>query len=220
MTAGRAAVSWAGVITPAVYVRILRMPPAAQRCAAVFLDRDGVIVEDTGYLHHPRELRYIPGAFEAIADLNGLGIPVVLVTNQAGIGRGLYGWSDFELVQQRIMRDLARVGGWLDGVWACAAHPSGVNNLKHPSHPYRKPNPGMLRDAAERMGLDLGKSWIVGDKPLDIEAGCRAGLRGAIQVATGYGSEHRVGPRPVSRTEIFHYESLREAVASIKGKLI
>jgi D,D-heptose 1,7-bisphosphate phosphatase len=156
---------------------------------AVFLDRDGVITEDTHYLHRPEDVRFVPGALEAIAKINQLGFPVVLVTNQAGIGRGYYGLDDFELVQRYIDRELANVGGWFDGVWACAYHPDGVADAR--ANHYRKPNPGMLQDAAAQLALDLRQSWLVGDKPCDIAAAMNAGLRVAIHVLTGCGHETR-----------------------------
>ncbi len=155
-----------------------------RRRPAVFLDRDGVIVEEVNYLHRVEDIRYVPGALEAIAGLNRKGVPVIVVTNQAGVGRGYYGWSDYEAVQNQIVADLSRHGGWLDGVWACGAHPDAA-------HPWRKPGTGMLEDAAEKLGLDLSRSWLVGDKPLDLEAAIRARLAGAVLVLTGYGAKMR-----------------------------
>jgi D-glycero-D-manno-heptose 1,7-bisphosphate phosphatase len=187
---------------PAVYYR-MRAPSQRACVPAIFLDRDGVIVQDIGYLHRAVDICYIDGALEAIASLNELGFPVVLITNQAGIGRGMYGWAEFEQVQERIERDLARHGGQLDGVWACAAHPCGIGELAHPSHPFRKPNPGMIYDAATRMQLDVGRSWLVGDKPFDIEAGLRAGIAGVCHVQTGYGTATRAEAERL----LEHYQS-------------
>jgi D-glycero-D-manno-heptose 1,7-bisphosphate phosphatase len=157
---------------------------------AVFLDRDGVIVEEVGYLHQLKDVRFIPGALAAIARLNAAGVPVVEVTNQAGIGRGYYTWQHYEIVQDTIDLALAGAGGWLDGAWACGYHPEGIGELGG-DHPWRKPNPGMLLDAARRLALDLSASWLIGDKVIDIEAAVRAGLRGAVLVMTGYGAEMR-----------------------------
>lgn len=170
-----------------------RRPPreGAVPRAGLFLDRDGVIVEDCGYLHRPCDIRYIPGALQAIAHINEAGVPVVLVTNQAGIGKGYYGWADFESVQLQIERDLAALGGWFDGVWACAHHPEGIGELAQPDSVYRKPNPEMLLDAASRLAIDLSSSWLVGDKPCDVEAAFRSRLRGAIHVLTGHGAATR-----------------------------
>jgi len=175
---------------PVVYRR-LRARRGSFRVPGIFLDRDGVLAEEVGHLHRVSDLRYVEGALRAIAWLNTLGLPVVLITNQAGIGRGLYGWKEFREVQEQIERDLACFGGRLDGVWACAAHPLGRGEFAHPCHPFRKPNAGMLYDAAECMHLDLCRSWLIGDQLSDIEAGLRAGVAGVCHVATGHGAATR-----------------------------
>ncbi|HWQ10634.1 MAG TPA: HAD family hydrolase [Holophaga sp.] len=156
--------------------------------AAVFLDRDGTLNEEVGYLHRPEEVVLVPGAAQAIARLNALGVPVVVVTNQAGIGRGTYGWEDFQAVTGRIAELLAAEGAHLDAVYAAPHHERGLGEYQHPDHPDRKPNPGMLLKAAAEHGLDLAASWMIGDKELDLEAGRRAGCRTAL-VLTGYGRE-------------------------------
>ena len=97
----------------------------------------------------------IAGAAAAIVRCNALGIPVVVVTNQAGIGRGYYGWDDFHAVQGALMAELAAAGAHLDGVVACAYHGDGRETLRVADHPWRKPNPGMIVEAASRMQLDL-----------------------------------------------------------------
>ena len=154
---------------------------------AVFLDRDGTLNAEVGYLHRPEDVVLIPGALEAVARLNAAGIPVLVVTNQAGIGKGRYGWEDFHAVMARIEQLLAAGGAHLDGVYAAPHHPRGQGTYAHPDHPDRKPNPGMLLRAAAEHGLDLGRSWMVGDKELDLQAGRNAGCRVAL-VRTGYGS--------------------------------
>jgi D-glycero-D-manno-heptose 1,7-bisphosphate phosphatase len=211
-------------MTGVVYRRA-RITGGALRVPAIFLDRDGVIVEDVGYLHRTSDIRYIDGALAAVASLHAMGSPVVLITNQSGIGRGMYGWKRFERVQQQIDRDLARLGARLDGVWACAAHPQGRGEFAHPSHPFRKPNAGMLYDAAERMHLELSRSWLVGDKPSDVEAGLRGGLAGICHVATGYGAVTRAEadrlPRLYGsgRCEYFSCASIAEAAQHIREQL-
>jgi D-glycero-D-manno-heptose 1,7-bisphosphate phosphatase len=151
--------------------------------AALFLDRDGVIVTDTHYLCRVDDMRMIEGAAAAIARCNALAIPVVVVTNQAGIGRGYYGWSDFHAVQGALAAELKAAGAHLDGVLACAYHAEGREPLRVAAHSWRKPNPGMLREAADRMKLDLSRSWIVGDRAHDLAAGMAAGLRGGTLLA-------------------------------------
>jgi D-glycero-D-manno-heptose 1,7-bisphosphate phosphatase len=158
---------------------------------ALFLDRDGVLVEETGYLHRAEEVRLIPGATAAVAAAARAGLPVVLITNQAGIGRGYYGWAEFQAVQEKIAADLAAGGGAFDMVLACPFHAAGQPPYRHPDHPCRKPRPGMILRAAEMLGLDLAGSWVVGDRAIDLEAGRAAGLAGGVHVLTGHGAAER-----------------------------
>jgi D-glycero-D-manno-heptose 1,7-bisphosphate phosphatase len=150
---------------------------------ALFLDRDGVIVEDTQYLGRAQDVRMLAGAGEAIARCNTLGIPVIVVSNQSGIARGLYDWRGFAAVQAAIASALAQAGARLDAVFACAHHADGKAPLNVADHPWRKPNPGMIVAAAERMKLDLAHSWIAGDRASDLAAGKAAGLAGGILIA-------------------------------------
>jgi D-glycero-D-manno-heptose 1,7-bisphosphate phosphatase len=155
---------------------------AGPRCRpAVFLDRDGTLNVEVDFLHRPEDAALVPGAAGAVARLNALGVPAIVVTNQGGIGRGMYGWDDYRAVMGRIAEMLAEGGARLDGDYACPFFPD---------HPDRKPNPGMLLRAAEEHGIDLGRSWMVGDKDCDLEAGRRAGCRTAL-VRTGHGAGAR-----------------------------
>ena len=172
-----------------VWCQILRRPVAGR--PALFVDRDGTVVEETDYLCQVDDIVVIPGAAEVIAAANRRSVPVIMVTNQAGIGRGYYGWAEFKSVQDAIVGSLATEGANVDAVYACAHHPQAEGDLAHPDHPARKPNPGMLLDSASALALDLNSSWLIGDKADDIEAAKRAGLGGALLVATGYGSAER-----------------------------
>ncbi|MBT3361182.1 MAG: HAD family hydrolase [Rhodospirillales bacterium] len=155
---------------------------------ALFLDRDGVINEDVGYLHEPAELQLIPQAAETIAQANALGIAVIVVTNQGGIGLDYFGWPEFVAVQQSMAAQLTEAAqARIDGIFASPYHPRGTGIYAHPDHPSRKPNPGMLLTAAEMLNLDLSGSWIVGDHWRDLEAGKNAGLAGGMHVLTGHG---------------------------------
>lgn len=149
----------------------------------LFLDRDGVIVEETGYLHKIEDVRLTDGIADIIARANACGIPVVVVTNQSGIGRGLFGWNDFAAVQYEIALRLREADAHWDAVYA-SPFASGSSGM-------RKPRPGMLLAAAEALGLDLPSSWIVGDRETDIEAGLNAGLAGGLMVGDGYGEGER-----------------------------
>jgi D-glycero-D-manno-heptose 1,7-bisphosphate phosphatase len=167
------------------------LAPTAPRRPALFLDRDGAVVEEADYLCSVEDIVMIPGAAEVIAAANKRAIPVVVVTNQTGIGRGYYGWAEFAAVQRAIIAVLAAEGARIDAVYACPHHPQGKGAFTHPDHPSRKPNPGMLLQAASDLALDLKNSWLIGDKASDVEAAKRAGIAGALQVATGYGSGER-----------------------------
>lgn len=155
---------------------------------AIFLDRDGTLNEEVDYLSDPEQLVLIPGAAAAVARLNARRIPVVVVTNQSGIGRGRFGWQDFAAVMNRMGTLLARDNAWIDAVYASPHHELGQGAYAVADHPERKPNPGMLLRAAEEHGLDLARSWMVGDKGIDLEAGRRAGCKVAL-VRTGYGTQ-------------------------------
>lgn len=167
------------------WCEILTRPPPGR--TALFLDRDGTVVEEVEYLYRAEDVRIISGAADVIATANAAGIPVVLVTNQAGIGRGYYGWAEFRAVQQALGAALAAQGARLDAIYACPHHRDGRGCFAHPDHPLRKPNPGMLLQAALDLSLDLRHSWLVGDKEIDVEAAKRAGIAGAMHVATGHG---------------------------------
>ena len=116
---------------------------------------------------------------------------MVVVTNQAGIGRGLYDWEAFGATQAHIEAALGAAGAVLDMVIACPFHPEGRPPYQHPDHPCRKPNPGMLLRAGQALDLDLADSWIVGDRGIDLEAGRAAGLAGGLHLRTGYGDRER-----------------------------
>ncbi len=150
---------------------------------ALFLDRDGVIVEETGYLHEPDKVRLVAGITDIMGRANARGVAVIVVTNQGGIGRGLFRWEDFAAVQVEIARRLSRAGVHWDGVLASPFGPG--DSLM------RKPRPGMLLAAATALGIDRAASWIIGDRETDIEAGHAAGLAGGFMVGDGYSRGER-----------------------------
>ena len=177
---------------------VVRLDPGCWASAAVprfegrpalFLDRDGVVVEEVGYLSRPQDVVLETGAAETIAAFNRAGTPVVLVTNQSGVARGYFDWPAFEAVQAAVAERLAQTGAHLDAVFACGYHESGVGPLAVADHPWRKPSPGMFLAAASRMGLHLPRSLIVGDRAQDLAAGRAAGLTQGLHVATGHGYE-------------------------------
>jgi D-glycero-D-manno-heptose 1,7-bisphosphate phosphatase len=159
---------------------------------AVFLDRDGVVNEDRGYIWRWEDWRWLPGSLAALGRLKAAGFKLIVVSNQSGVARGLFREEDILALHQRARQDLKAQGLALDGFYFCPHHPDfGAKE----SCSCRKPAPGLLLKAAQDLGLDLAKSWLVGDKLSDIEAGLAAGAR-AILVRTGYGrlSEEAVPP--------------------------
>lgn len=159
---------------------------------ALFLDRDGTVIHEVGDLHEPEKVRLIPGAGAVIAAANRAGWPVVIVTNQSGVGRGVFTWAQFASVQAAVMAALAAENAVVDMVLACAYRPETGLGRYRAAHPWRKPGPGMLLAAAERIRIDLKQSWIMGDNAIDMEAGRDAGLAGGLHVLTGHGATHRV----------------------------
>ena len=154
---------------------------------ALFIDRDGVIVEEVNYLHRPEDVSLIPGAIEVIRRANALNIPTIIVTNQAGIGRRYYDWGNFVAVQNKILKLLNKASANIDAVFACPHHPDARGTYSHGNHPWRKPNSGMLVAAKILMGIKLQRSWIIGDRSSDIRAGSNAGCAGGIHLRTGHG---------------------------------
>ena len=192
-------------------------PPGAAGLAgrpALFLDRDGVVVEEAHFLHRPEDARLVAGAAQVLALARRQGVAVVLATNQSGIARGLFGWAEFEATQARIEAMLDAEGAAFDMVLACPFHPDGVPPYRG-EHPGRKPNPGMLLRAAERLGLDLAASWAVGDRARDLEAGQAAGCAGGLHVLTGHGRGERAAAARLAGPafEVRLAESVAEAQA-------
>jgi D-glycero-D-manno-heptose 1,7-bisphosphate phosphatase len=174
---------------PGLWRQVLPHAAAGPERPALFLDRDGVVVAEVNYLHRIGDIAMLDGAVEAIAACNDAGVPVVMVTNQSGVGRNYYGWADFAAVQAEIERLIAPAR--LDMVLACGYHADAAPPYRREAHGWRKPNPGMLQEAAAALALDLARSWIVGDSAGDIAAGRNAGLAGGIHVLTGHGSRDR-----------------------------
>jgi len=172
-------------------------------------------VAEVGYLHRPEDVYLIPGATALIAAANRAGLAAVLITNQAGIGHGTYGWAEFQAAQEKITADLTAGGAALDMVLACPFHEEAEPPYRHPAHPCRKPRPGMILRAAERLGLNLADSWVVGDRASDLEAGRAAGLAGGAHVLTGHGASERDAALKVAtgRFRVVATESVAELPA-------
>lgn len=147
--------------------------------AAVFLDRDGTLIEDPGYLGEPDMVKLFPGVPEALRRLKDAGFLTVIVTNQSGIGRGFYSEDDYHAVHRRL--DELAGPGLIDAHYYCPDHPDQASHR-------RKPKPGMIFEAQRDLHVDLENSWMVGDRPSDLECGWAAGVR-SLLVQTGLGAE-------------------------------
>ena len=144
-----------------------------------FLDRDGVLIVDCGYPHRPDQLVLIPGAAEAVKRLNDAGFVTVIVTNQSGVARGLFSEETMHGFNALLVQRLAEAGAHIDAVYACPFHAEAVDDrYRHPDHPNRKPNPGMLLKAVAEHDLDPARSLMIGDQASDMEAARRAGVVG------------------------------------------
>jgi D-glycero-D-manno-heptose 1,7-bisphosphate phosphatase len=145
---------------------------------AVFLDRDGTLMEEVDYCRDPARVRLLPGVAEGLRRLKAAGFVTVIVTNQSGIGRGWIAPEEYAAVQARLLELLG--AGAVDATYFCPDAP-GVESAR------RKPAPGMVLEAARDLGLDLPRSWMIGDKAIDVQCGRAAGVR-PILVRTGYGA--------------------------------
>ncbi len=167
-----------------------------KRRPAVFLDRDGTLIEHVHYLSDPAQVRLVPGGAEAVRRIKDAGFACVVVTNQSAIGLGLITETDLESIHREMNRQLAEEGAVLDAIYHCPVTGSGGDRTLI-EHPDRKPGPGMLLRAADEHHLDLGRSWMVGDMISDVRAGRNAGCRGSILVLSGPESRrHSEGGSP------------------------
>ena len=181
---------------------------------AVFLDRDGTIVEDPGFLHEPGKVKLLPGAAAAIKQLHEHGFLVVLVTNQSGIARGLYTVADYEAVQRQLGALLAASGARLDAAYFCPHHPRFTGPCE-----CRKPGVKLFRDAATDLNMDLSRSWWVGDRLSDVQPAATLGVGGhAILVATGEGNLHQGQARALEVTVVADLAEAAAEIVRLTGK--
>ena len=156
--------------------RILRNVMMQER--AVFLDRDNTIIANDGYLGDPAMVKLLPGAGVTLASLRRIGYRIIVVSNQSGVARGLFGPADVEAVNEEMGRQLRRqAGAHIDANYFCPFHPEAVVPSYRGDHEWRKPRPGMLKQAAADFNLDLSQCWLIGDQPRDIAAGASVGCR-------------------------------------------
>jgi D-glycero-D-manno-heptose 1,7-bisphosphate phosphatase len=162
---------------------------------AVFLDRDGTIIEDKDYLHRPDQVVLFPGTAEALKRLQDAGFKLFLVTNQSGVGRRYFTLEDVHRVHEHLSKELAKNGVRFEKIYIAPEHPDAPSRG-------RKPSPQFLFDARDEFGIDLVESFIVGDKLIDLECGWNAGVKKSILVRTGYGT----------KVEQSHPDALKRAI--------
>ena len=160
---------------------------------AVFLDRDGTLIEEREYLHRPEQVVILPGAGAALHRLQSAGFELFMVSNQSGVGRGYFTMDEVERVNRHLLRELAREKVSFAKMYIAPEAPDA------PSYG-RKPSPRFLLDARDEFGLDLAQSYMIGDKLIDLECGWNAGVKQSILVRTGYGAEcERKSPAGIGR---------------------
>jgi histidinol-phosphate phosphatase family protein len=174
----------------------------------ILLDRDGTIIVDHGYVGSTDRVEFIEGAPEAIARFNRAGIPVAVVTNQAGVARGLYGIDDVDRVHRYIAKHLAEHGAHIDLFAFCPYHPAGLVEAFTRTSEDRKPRPGMAKAAEAALNLDLRASWIVGDRPEDI------GLAEAVGASAIY-----LGDDDCQRPGVWSFPSLASAASFVLERI-
>jgi D,D-heptose 1,7-bisphosphate phosphatase len=178
---------------------------------AVFLDRDGVICREEGYLSDPRRLQLLPGSGDAIRLFNRNALTTVVITNQSGVARGFFPEAAIAEMNCTMKELLEEYEASLDGIYYCPHHPEGIIESYRKECDCRKPAAGLLMRAAQDHGIDLSRSYLVGDKRTDMECACRAGVKG-ILVLTGYGAEeYRLMPPAPGAKPVFVAQDLLDA---------
>jgi len=181
----------------------------------VFLDRDGTINEEVDFLTSPKDLRLIPKSADAIREANQMRLRVIVVTNQSGIARGLLTEKKLSEIHSELGRKLSESGARIDKFYYCPHHPESGDDAYRKDCECRKPGTGMLREAAREFGLDLSRSFVIGDKKIDIETALNAGSV-PILVLTGYGKQELESCRGAGLKISYIADDLYGAVNHIK----
>jgi D-glycero-D-manno-heptose 1,7-bisphosphate phosphatase len=206
------------LIDAGIWISRAPMPPTTPR-AGLLLDRDGVVVKEVQYLGRADDVALENGIAELVSWAASRVMPVAVVTNQAGIARGLYDWPQFEAVEAEIARRLAATGNSIDLTVACPFHPDFTPGYGERQAYWRKPGPGQLELALTYLSLDPTSSWMIGDKASDIAAARNAGLPRAIHVLSGHGRTERPAARALASAEFQVIEARDniEALAILKS---
>ncbi|MDX1764468.1 MAG: HAD family hydrolase [bacterium] len=178
--------------------------------AAVFLDRDGTINEEVGYLHTPDGLALIPGSADGVIRINQSGMAAVVITNQSGVARGFLDETALQAIHDRLKAELEKAGARVDAIYVCPHHPEGKIPQYTRLCDCRKPAAALVHQAALELGLDLAASYMVGDHINDIALAHGCGMR-SVLVLTGHGEEERRSIGPTDRSVPNHVASNLEA---------
>jgi D-glycero-D-manno-heptose 1,7-bisphosphate phosphatase len=176
---------------------------------AIFLDRDGVIIENcVDYVRSWEDVRFYPQALQALASIRTSPYKIIIVTNQSAVGRGLISLDAALQINQRIVETIEEKGGRIDGSFMCPHAPQDDCDC-------RKPRPGLFHQAAKALSLDLSQSYLVGDALSDLLAGQAAGLRQTVLVRTGRGTEQEFLAKPKELKSFLTFETLSEALSAL-----
>jgi len=176
---------------------------------AVFLDRDGVLIENRpDYVRNWSQVTILPSAISALSSIKHTGYKVIVVTNQSAIGRGIISYDAAREINARLVEAIRERGGQIDRVYMCPHMPEDHCNC-------RKPRPGLIFQAAEELSLDLHHSWLIGDAWSDLLAGQAAELYGVIMLKTGRGAEQLLQPKPEELGPFLVFSDISEAVSAI-----
>ena len=181
---------------------------------AAFLDRDGVINLDRGYVFRAADFEFVTGVFEGAAALQRLGFALVVLTNQSGIGRGLYSESDFLALTRWMNARFEQHSVHIDGVFYCPHHPTEAFGDYRCECDCRKPAPGMLQRAARELDLDLTRSAMFGDRESDLQAAAAAGV--PLRYLLGTNGSSRPAPPDIAGLSIAQFSNLQQAAASVE----
>lgn len=176
---------------------------------AIFLDRDGVIIENRpNYVRRWEDVLFYPQALQALAGARGSPYKIVIVTNQSAVGRGMISLETAHEINRRVIETIEAHGGRIDGSFICPHAPQDDCDC-------RKPKPGLFRQAAEALSLDLGQSYLIGDALSDLLSGQAAGLRQTILVRTGRGAAQEALPKPQELKPFLTFDTLSQALAAL-----
>jgi len=179
---------------------------------AIFMDRDGTLIKDPGYINNPDQVKLLSGTSEALKQFKEMGYKRVIVTNQSGVARGIVSEDVLKKIHKQLKKLLAQEGTGIEEIYYCPYHPDGVIEKYRKESENRKPNPGMILAAAKKMDIDLSRSWVIGNSYRDIAAGQRAGCK-TILINAEFDQTYRKPTDPVPDKQAVN---MKEAVNIVK----